>query len=52
MIGQRVRLASGGPIMVVVDFDPIALTLTCAWPGGEMTAPIVCFDFIRQRHVI
>ncbi len=54
-IGTRVRLASGGPIMIVVANDlPDREYVTCAWDGGKQEADfrIVTLDVVRQRHVI
>ncbi|MEM7528856.1 MAG: hypothetical protein AAF416_14460 [Pseudomonadota bacterium] len=50
-IGTRVRLASGGPVMLVVDVKD-AFTVTCAWPGGEGDFSVVCLDVVRNRRVL
>lgn len=39
-IGQRVRLNSGGPEMLVVDID--SGMVTAALPSGEITVPAEC----------
>lgn len=56
-IGTKVRLASGGPEMLVVDLDRIAWSVLCAWRSddgteGEAWFPVVCLDVIRTVHVI
>jgi uncharacterized protein YodC (DUF2158 family) len=51
-LGTRVRLASGGPVMLVVDIHPETMSVTCAWHGGEAVFPVVCLDVIRRHHVI
>lgn len=38
--GDRVRLASGGPVMLVADLA--GDDVTCAWEGGEAVFPAVC----------
>jgi hypothetical protein len=40
VIGNRVRLNSGGPVMLVVGVD--ADLITAAWPGGEAVFPRPC----------
>ena len=55
-IGTRVRLASGGPLMVVVenlppDDDGMAI-VRCAWENGEHDFPIVCLDVVRHMHPV
>lgn len=49
-IGTRVRLASGGPVMLVVDVHPMTMEVTCAWPDGEHRFRIVCLDVVRRHH--
>lgn len=51
-IGTRVRLASGGPEMLVVDIDLYRLRVLCAWPEGERWFLIVCVDVTRKLHVV
>ncbi len=51
-IGTRVRLASGGPVMLVVDLDPVNFQVMCAWKGGEAWFRVVTLDVIRRKHVI
>jgi hypothetical protein len=41
-IGQRVRLNSGGPEMLVVDVGYGNRMVTAAWAKGEITVPAVC----------
>lgn len=50
-IGTRVRLASGGPVMVIVDNAKLADGLvTCAWEGGEDEFRLVVLDVVRSIH--
>jgi uncharacterized protein YodC (DUF2158 family) len=53
-IGTRVRLASGGPDMLVVDMHPADAAVTCAWLNGrqvgEYRFPSLCLDIIRRHH--
>lgn len=49
-IGTRVRLASGGPVMLVVDIHPELMAVTVAWQYGEAIFPIVCLDIVRTIH--
>lgn len=51
-IGTRVRLASGGPEMLVVDLDPVRWRVLAAWNGGEAWFLVVCLDVIRAFHII
>lgn len=51
-IGTRVRLASGGPEMIVMDFHPETWRVLCGWSGGEAWFLVVCLDVIRSFHVI
>ena len=55
-IGTKVRLASGGPEMLVVDVDVAGAKATCAWATGhsvgEHTFPTVCLDLVRRFHII
>lgn len=55
-VGTKVRLASGGPEMIVVDIDPRAAKATCAWRSGnraeEYQFPTVCLDLVRSFHII
>lgn len=52
-IGTRVRLASGGPEMLIVDLDGERMQVLCAWgPRSEMWLPVVCVDVIRRFHII
>jgi hypothetical protein len=51
-IGTRVRLASGGPDMLVVDLDSVRWCALAAWDGGEAWFPVVCLDVIRRHHII
>lgn len=46
-IGTRVRLASGGPLVVANDL-PNKECVTCAWPDGEADFRIVCLDVVRS----
>ena len=50
-IGMRVRLASGGPIMLVTDSDSHGWEVFCSWDGGEGWFKIFSLDIIRRRHV-
>lgn len=51
-IGTRVRLASGGPVMTVVDIDPETMRVFCDWRSGAAWFRIVCLDVVRKRWVI
>ena len=51
-IGTRVRLASGGPTMLVTDLDPQAWRVMCSWDGGEGWFSVVCLDVIRRKHIV
>jgi len=57
-IGTKVRLASGGPEMVVVDIDISTMRVCCAWRSSidasesDCWFPIVCLDVIRRHWVI
>ena len=55
-IGTRVRLASGGPDMTVVDLDDIKARVLCAWRDGEAVReswfPSITLDIIRNYHDI
>lgn len=55
-IGTKVRLASGGPEMLIVDTDAPQAKAICAWESGqrveEHTFPTVCLDLVRQIHII
>jgi uncharacterized protein YodC (DUF2158 family) len=55
-IGTRMRLASGGPIMITVENLP-GCKVTCAWLGSNGRAvegdfPIVCLDVIRRSFIV
>ena len=45
-IGRRVRLNSGSPEMLVVDFVYGGGMVTAAYPGGEITVPAPCLQRI------
>jgi uncharacterized protein YodC (DUF2158 family) len=45
-IGQRVRLNSGGPEMLVVDIGYGGGMVTAAWHDGELTVPAACLQGI------
>jgi len=50
-IGTKVRLASGGPVMLVTDLD--GPRIYCEWgPNQGMWLPTVCVDVIRNHHVL
>jgi uncharacterized protein YodC (DUF2158 family) len=49
-IGTRVRLASGGPVMLVVEFHPKIMTVLCAWDDQEDWFHIVTLDVVRNYH--
>lgn len=51
-IGTKVRLASGGPEMIVVDLRPGTLEVLCAWPDGEAWFKVVCLDVVRNFRVM
>ena len=55
-IGTRVRLASGGPEMLVVEMHPADGDVTCAWRNGarqdEHRFPSLCLDIVRRYHII
>lgn len=53
-IGTRVRLASGGPMMLVTEWDDDREYVWCEWERCEKPARfrIVCLDVIRTHHVI
>ncbi len=56
-IGTRVRLASGGPVMVVVGWDETDREyVVCAWDGPdgpqEHRFRIVTLDVVRRKHVL
>lgn len=34
-IGERVRLRSGGPEMLIVDMDPARSSVIAAWKSGD-----------------
>lgn len=51
-IGTKVRLASGGPEMLVVDLRPATFEVLCAWADGEEWFKVVCLDVVRTFHVI
>jgi uncharacterized protein YodC (DUF2158 family) len=57
-IGTRVRLASGGPIMLVVSNDgPHRDIVTCGWRADDGSAQeddfvIVCLDVVRDPTLI
>lgn len=55
-IGTRVRLASGGPEMLVVDIDPPRSRTKAAWQiddgAREAWFPSICLDIVRTAHVI
>jgi preprotein translocase subunit YajC len=42
VIGDRVRLNSGGPVGLVVDTDD-SNQITVAWGRQEVTFPSICF---------
>lgn len=52
MIGYKVRLASGGPVMTITNVDHENLEVTCEWINrsgfNTATFPIVCLDFVRN----
>jgi uncharacterized protein YodC (DUF2158 family) len=55
-IGTRVRLASGGPVMLIVENLP-GCRVTCAWTGQdgrpiEDDFLVVCLDIIRRTHIV
>ncbi len=56
MIGQKVRLASGGPEMIVVDIEVNTLHCLCSWKNNgkieESWFPIVCLDIIRGKIIL
>lgn len=47
-LGSRVRLASGGPAMLVVDLHPVHGAVTVAMGSEEITLPSVCLDLVRD----
>lgn len=51
-IGTKVRLASGGPDMLVVETIEEDSRAVCAWDGGEATFLTVCLDLVRTFHII
>jgi uncharacterized protein YodC (DUF2158 family) len=55
-IGTRVRLASGGPVMLIIENLP-GCKVTCAWIGVngvpvEGVFLVVCLDIIRRTHIV
>lgn len=56
-IGTRVRLASGGTVMLVTGTDPLNGRVLCEWQNddgsiGAAWLPIVVLDVVRRHHVI
>jgi uncharacterized protein YodC (DUF2158 family) len=53
-IGTRVRLASGGPVMLITDWDGDREYVWCEWENCSEPARfrIVCLDVIRQHRII
>ena len=56
-IGTRLKLASGSPMLVVVDNDKNLSTVTVSWVDDEgveqeVQLPSVCFDIFRRTHYI
>lgn len=49
-IGTKVRLASGGPLMLVVDNNRDNFSVLAAWDGGEDWFQVVCLDVVRNVH--
>lgn len=52
-VGTRVMLASGGPVMLVVDVDPKNSRVLVSWRNAdgvmEEWFPSVCLDIVRAR---
>jgi hypothetical protein len=51
-IDFRVRLATGSPVLTVVDVHPESSEITVEWPGDEdsVRAKTILFDFDREAH--
>lgn len=51
-IGFRVRLATGSPVLTVVDVHPEVSEITVEWPGADepLRAKTGLFDFDRRAH--
>lgn len=41
-IGDTVRLASGGPDMLIVEIDQVAMRAACVWDTGKDWFPLAC----------
>jgi hypothetical protein len=55
-IGTQVMLASGSPILTVVDFNRDISTVTVSWKDGdevnEKDFPAVCLTLYRRTHYL
>jgi len=56
LLGTRVRLGSGGPMMVVVDLNPNTGYVECEWREDgilhEGKFKSICLDIVRNIHLI
>jgi uncharacterized protein YodC (DUF2158 family) len=55
-VGTQVELASGSPILTVVDVDVNTSTVIVAWYDGdevqEQEFPSVCLNIHRKHHFL